>query len=72
MPSVDQLKDAWRQGRRCEMFVAADVSTPTLSFLREFNSYFDRIVWSSAETYAGLLGYVQPGVMVAQGQERHD
>ncbi|VWD46755.1 glycosyltransferase [Burkholderia lata] len=72
MPSVAQLKEAWRQGQRCEMFVAADAPPPVLNFLREFNSYFDRIVWTSAETYAGLLGYVQPGVMVAHGQARRD
>ncbi|WP_345891578.1 glycosyltransferase family 2 protein [Burkholderia sp. Ax-1735] len=72
MPSIAQLKEAWRQGRRCEMFVAADAPPPVLNFLREFNSYFDRIVWTSAETYAGLLGYVQPGVMVAHGQEQPD
>jgi len=72
MPSIAQLKEAWRQGRRCEMFVTADAPPPVLNFLREFNSYFDRIVWTSAETYAGLLGYVQPGVMVAYGQEQPD
>ncbi|AOJ92178.1 glycosyltransferase family 2 protein [Burkholderia multivorans] len=64
-PSVGELKEAWRQGRRCEMLIAADVPVPVLNFLREFNSYFDRIEWVSAEAYAGLLGYVQPGVLVA-------
>ncbi|KVZ56772.1 glycosyl transferase family 2 [Burkholderia ubonensis] len=72
MPSIDELKEAWRQGRRCEMFVAADVPVPALNFLREFNSYFDRIVWASAEAYAGLVGYVQPGVLAAYVPELCD
>ncbi|KML17811.1 MULTISPECIES: glycosyltransferase family 2 protein [Burkholderia cepacia complex] len=72
IPSIEQLKEVWRQGRRCEMVVAVDAPLPVLNFLREFNSYFDRIVWTSAETYAGLLGYVEPGVMVAYGRAQHD
>lgn len=71
IPSVEELKEAWRQGRRCEMFVAADAPVPALNFLREFNSYFDRIEWASAEAYAGLLGYVQPGVLVAHAPKQH-
>ncbi|KVP97592.1 glycosyl transferase family 2 [Burkholderia ubonensis] len=71
MPSIDELKEAWRQGRRCEMFVAADAPAPVLNFLREFNSYFDRIEWAGAEAYASLLGYVQPGVLVAHAQEQY-
>ncbi|CAD9227401.1 Glycosyl transferase family 2 [Burkholderia cenocepacia] len=70
MPSIDELKEAWRQGRRCEISVPADASVPVLNFLREFNSYFDRIEWASAEAYAGLLGYVQPGVLVARAPEQ--
>ncbi|KWE73191.1 glycosyl transferase family 2 [Burkholderia ubonensis] len=72
MPSIDDLKEAWRQGRRCEMFVAVDAPVPVLNFLREFNSYFDCIEWVGAEAYAGLLGYVQPGVLVAHVQEQRD
>lgn len=71
MPSIDELKEAWRQGRRCEMLIAADASVPVLNFMREFNSYFDRIEWVSAEAYASLLGYVPPGVLAAQAPERH-
>ena len=70
MPSVDELKEAWRQGRRCEMLIAADAPVPVLNFMREFNSYFDRIEWTTAEAYAGLLGYVQPGVLVAHASEQ--
>ncbi|MFX1716101.1 glycosyltransferase family 2 protein [Paraburkholderia sp. A1RO-5L] len=66
MPSVDQLKDAWRQGRRCEITVDAQTPAPAFYFLREFNSYFDRIVWRDAETYAALIGYTQPEIMVMQ------
>lgn len=68
MPSIDELKEAWRQGRRCEISVPADAPVPVLNFLREFNSYFDRIEWASAEAYAGLLGYVRPGVLVAHAR----
>ena len=70
MPTVDELKEAWRQGRRCEMLVAADAPVPVLNFIREFNSYFDRIEWVGAEAYAGLLGYVPSGVLVEQAPEQ--
>ncbi|MCG5078781.1 glycosyltransferase family 2 protein [Paraburkholderia tagetis] len=70
LPTVAQLKDAWRQGRRCEIVVKADAPGPLISFLREFNSYFDRIVWESPETYAALLGYFPQDVLVTSEIEQ--
>lgn len=64
LPTIAELKDAWRQGRRCEIVVKVDAPGPLISFLREFNSYFDKIVWESPETYAALLGYFPQDVLV--------
>ncbi|RQS10340.1 glycosyltransferase [Burkholderia sp. Bp9002] len=67
LPSVTELKEAWRQGRPCEIVVGPDIAVPVLNFLREFNSYFDKIVWEGAETYAGLVGYL-PSKMLVSGE----
>jgi glycosyltransferase involved in cell wall biosynthesis len=58
MPGLDQLKSAWQQGLRCHAVLGRQTSPGVLNFLREFNSYFDRIVYQDVSSWVALIGYV--------------
>lgn len=69
-PSLEELKNAWRDGVRCEFVLGHDTPLPVILFLREFNSYFDRIVWSDPRSYASLVGFLWGRVLVRAGSHR--
>lgn len=58
MPSVDDLKECWRQGKRCcfDFMQAHDLAA--VNFMREFNSYFDVIRWRDPAVPSALIGYL--------------
>lgn len=56
--SLAAVKKAYRDGQRC-VFDARDAyAVPWINFLREFNSYFDLVVFEQPEVYAALNGYL--------------
>lgn len=58
LPSLIELKKAWLEGFTCsfDTRVAADLSV--INFLREYNSYFDRVLWSDPAVPGALIGYL--------------
>lgn len=52
------LKAAWSRGRSCVVDARGPVNLGQINFLREFNSYFDRIIWSDPQVPAALYGYL--------------
>jgi glycosyltransferase involved in cell wall biosynthesis len=66
MPRLDDLKAIWRNGGHCEMRLSHGTPVPLINFLREFNSYFDRIIWADPRSYASLVGYVWGAILTRQ------
>jgi len=62
------LKDLWGQGYRCIAKTTSMLSVSQINFLREFNSYFDRIEWNNPEIPASLFGYLWDPFIIAPGQ----
>ena len=52
------LKQHWQRGDICIADVRADMTIAQCNFLREFNSYFDQILWASPEVPCALYSYV--------------
>ncbi|GLC98057.1 hypothetical protein Tamer19_74660 [Cupriavidus sp. TA19] len=61
---TDQLKQAWRDGCSCVFELGEDYSPAAVGFLREFNSYFDRIIWKNPNSWAALMGYTWSDILV--------
>jgi len=55
--SVRGLSEQW-SARPLHLDTTAGVTKEDIWLIREFNSYFDKILWSSPEIHAALLGYV--------------
>lgn len=56
--TVDPLKQAWKAGRLCIMDMRGEYNKELINFLREFNSYFDLILYENPEVYGALVGYL--------------
>lgn len=56
--SLDMLKTAWKQGELCVADARGMINLGQINFLREFNSYFERILWSDPQVPAALYGYL--------------
>lgn len=52
------LKESWRCGHRCVADAKGSFNISQINFLREFNSYFDRIEWDDPAVPASLAGYL--------------
>ncbi|MCG5260332.1 glycosyltransferase family 2 protein [Cupriavidus gilardii] len=63
MPSLVQLKSCWQQGLRCHAVLGRQTSPGVLNFLRQFNSYFDRIVYEDVSSWVALVGYVWADIL---------
>lgn len=61
---LDQLKRIWKQGGRCVADLTGDNALEHINYLREFNAYFDRIVWRDPKVPASLFGYLSNHVMM--------
>ena len=55
---LDELKTAWKRGELCVVDARGMVNLSQINWLREFNSYFDRIVWSAPQVPSALYGYL--------------
>ncbi|WP_194711693.1 glycosyltransferase family 2 protein [Noviherbaspirillum soli] len=58
VPSLDDLKESWRQGKRCCFDFMQSHDLPAVNFIREFNSYFDAIRWCDPAVPSALIGYL--------------
>ena len=56
--SLDVLKESWKRGEICVADLRGTVNIGQINFLREYNSYFDRILWSDPQVPAALYGYL--------------
>jgi glycosyltransferase involved in cell wall biosynthesis len=63
---LDQLKSLWKQGGRCVADLRGPVNLGHINFVREFNAYFDRIVWSDPQVPSALYGYLCRDVVLAR------
>jgi len=61
---LDQLKSIWKQGGRCVADLSGDVALEHINYLREFNAYFDRVVWKDPKVPASLFGYLCDAVQL--------
>ncbi len=55
---LTHLKMLWRRGDRCVADFTGNVNIGQINFLREFNAYFDRIVWNDPKVPSALFGYL--------------
>ncbi|AGW91658.1 hypothetical protein N234_16640 [Ralstonia pickettii DTP0602] len=56
--NMEDVKAIWRAGRRCVLKLEGMPIVPVINAIREFNSYFDRIVYTQPQVFAALVGYV--------------
>lgn len=56
--STSRLRSIWKQGGRCIADLREPVSLAHINFLREFNAYFDLIVWGDPQVPSALFGYL--------------
>lgn len=52
------LRESWRTGHRCVADATGTLHVSQINFLREFNSYFDKIEWNDPAVPASLAGYL--------------
>ena len=55
---LERLKNTWKHGGVCIADMRGNLNIGQINLLREFNSYFDQIVWSNPEVPAALFGYL--------------
>jgi glycosyltransferase involved in cell wall biosynthesis len=55
---LDQLKRIWKKGGRCVADLSGDVYLEHINYLREFNAYFECVVWKDPKVPASLFGYL--------------
>lgn len=58
LPSLEDLKEAWARGTICGFDLRGSFDLPIVNFLREYNSYFNRIIWDDPAVPGALLGYL--------------
>ncbi|WP_354682055.1 glycosyltransferase [Cupriavidus necator] len=56
--SVATLKKHWVEGASCVADLRGGLRVPAVNFVREFNSYFDDIIWDDPSVAAALTGYL--------------
>ena len=69
---LNQLKSIWKQGGRCVADLSGDVTLEHINYLREFNAYFDRIIWRDPKVPASLFGYLCEGVQMMTPRQHLD
>lgn len=65
---LDQLKSLWKQGVRCFADLRGEVNVGHINFIREFNAYFDQVIWSDPKVPASLFGYLCGTVQLVNPQ----
>lgn len=65
---LDVLKTSWKQGYRCIADATGSLNISQINFLREFNSYFDKIDWDDPAVPASLIGYLWDPLIIDLNQ----
>jgi hypothetical protein len=55
---ISLLRHIWKEGGRCVADIRGPISWGQINFLREFNAYFDKILYSDPRVPAALYGYL--------------
>ncbi|WON72802.1 glycosyltransferase [Nitrosospira sp. Is2] len=63
LPSLAELKKSRSSSQCCVLDLRGPVLTSSITFAREFNSYFDLILWDRPEVPAALMGYLWGDVL---------
>lgn len=58
LPTLTDLKATWSRGMICCFDLRGSFDLPVVNFLREYNSYFNRILWDDPAVPGALLGYL--------------
>jgi glycosyltransferase involved in cell wall biosynthesis len=58
LPSLSELKTSKSAGHCCVLDLRGPILASAITFAREFNSYFDVILWDRPEVPAALMGYL--------------
>jgi O-antigen biosynthesis protein len=58
LPSLEELKNVYFDGKKCVFDFRGYFDIQCINFLREFNSYFDHILWDDPAVPAALVGYL--------------
>lgn len=58
------LRNYWSQGYLCVADATGALTMGQINFLREFNSYFDRIEWDDPAVPASLVGYLHDNFII--------
>ncbi|HEY0845161.1 MAG TPA: glycosyltransferase family 2 protein [Noviherbaspirillum sp.] len=65
LPTLAELKSAWSRGMTCCFDLRGTFDLAIVNFLREYNSYFNRILWDDPAVPGALLGYLWSDQIVA-------
>jgi glycosyltransferase involved in cell wall biosynthesis len=65
LPALEDLKRAWSRGATCCFDLRGPFDIVAVNFLREFNSYFDRIIWDDPAVPGALIGYLWADHVIA-------
>jgi glycosyltransferase involved in cell wall biosynthesis len=68
---LERLKIEWKQGGRCVADLRGDVNIEHINYVREFNAYFDQIIWSDPKIPASLFGYLCDAVQLVNAHAKH-
>jgi len=64
--SMDYLKNLWKQGVGCIADMRGQFNLGHINFLREFNAYFDQILWDDPQVPSALYGFICDGVSLVR------
>ncbi len=68
--ALEALKQHWRQGDICVADATGQLNVGQLNFLREFNSYFDRVEWDDPRVPCSVLGYLWDRDVLAPAEQQ--
>jgi glycosyltransferase involved in cell wall biosynthesis len=66
--SLVELKAAWKKGDVLVANMQGEINLGQINFLREFNSYFDQILWNDPKVPAALYGYLSSEVTLCYSE----
>jgi glycosyltransferase involved in cell wall biosynthesis len=64
--SLDMLEQSWCQGKICIADMRGKMNHEQIYFMREFNSYFERLIWNDPCVPVALFGYLHDEIKLVQ------
>jgi hypothetical protein len=72
MSELNVLKQSWQRGEICVIDTRGwKMGDEQIYFLREFNSYFDYLLWNDPCMPTALFGYLHNEIKLIQGDCSH-